>query len=90
MATFDQSCARDVTYYICQGAPCMTLEESMENYADLMQRLLEIQSGERRSPKLIEEDQQLMRSLHKKSLAGKPMQKLGFSGSSPEQEQFKA
>jgi hypothetical protein len=29
----------------------------MENYADLMQRLLEIQNGERRSPKLIAEDE---------------------------------
>jgi len=44
----------------------------MENYADLMQRLLEIQNGERRSPKLIAEDERLMRSLQKKQLAGKP------------------
>jgi hypothetical protein len=48
----------------------------MENYADLMQRLLEIQSGERRSPKLIAEDERLMMSLQKKHLAGKPTQKL--------------
>ena len=41
----------------------------MENYADLMQRLLEIQSGERRSPKLIAEDERLMRSLQKRNLA---------------------
>jgi hypothetical protein len=88
MVTFDQSCAWDVTYYSCQ--PGTTLEETMENYADLMQRLLEIQNGERRNPKLIEEDERLMRSLHKKSLAGKPTQKLELSGSGPDQEQFKA
>jgi hypothetical protein len=51
----------------------------MENFADLMQRLLEIQSGERRSPKLIEEDERLMRSLQKRSLAGKPIQRLELS-----------
>jgi hypothetical protein len=50
----------------------------MENYADLMQRLLEIQNGERRSPKLIVEDERLMRSLQKK-LAGKPTQQLELS-----------
>jgi hypothetical protein len=44
-------------------------EEVMENYADLMQRLLEIQSGERRSPKLIAEDERLMQSLQKRNLA---------------------
>jgi hypothetical protein len=51
----------------------------MENYADLMQRLLEMQSGERRSAKLIEEDERLMRSLQKKNFAGKPIQKLDLS-----------
>jgi hypothetical protein len=61
----------------------------MENIADLMQRLLEIQSGERRSPQLIAEDEQLMRNLHKRNLAGKPTQKLEFSENSPEQERFK-
>jgi hypothetical protein len=70
--------------------PWTTLEEAMENYADLMQRLLEMQSGERRNPKLIEEDERLMRSLQKKSLAGKPTHKLELSGSSLDQEQFKA
>jgi hypothetical protein len=62
----------------------------MENYADLMQRLLEIQSGERRSPKLIAEDERLMRSLQEKNLAGRSTQKLELSGNSPEQERFKA
>jgi hypothetical protein len=61
----------------------------MENYADLMQRLLEIQSGERRSPKLIAEDERLMRSLQSRHLAGKPAQKLELSENGPQQEQFK-
>jgi hypothetical protein len=51
----------------------------MENYTDLMQRLLEIQSGERRSPKLIAEDEQLMRSLQKRNLAEKTTEKLELS-----------
>jgi hypothetical protein len=39
----------------------------MENLADLMQRLLEIQSGGRqRSPKLIAEDELLMDGLKKR------------------------
>jgi hypothetical protein len=62
----------------------------MENFADLMQRLLEIQSGERRSPKLIAEDTRLMRSLQNRSLAGTPTQKLDLRRHSPEREQFKA
>ena len=61
----------------------------MENFADLMHRLLEIQSGERRSPKLIAEDERLMRSLQDRHLAGKPIQKLALSANSPEQERFK-
>jgi hypothetical protein len=64
-------------------------EAFMENFADLMQRLLEIQSGERRSPKLIAEDKRLMRSLQNRNLAGKPAQKLDFSANRPEREQFK-
>jgi hypothetical protein len=45
----------------------------MEDFAELMQRLLEIQSGGRqRSPKLIEEDARLMDRLRKRALAGKP------------------
>jgi hypothetical protein len=51
----------------------------MENYADLMQRLLEIQSGERRNPKLIAEDEQLLRRLRQRHLAGEPTQKLELS-----------
>ncbi len=51
----------------------------MENLADLMQRLLEIQSGEKRSPKLIAEDEKLMRSLQKRNLAGEAAQRLELS-----------
>jgi hypothetical protein len=52
----------------------------MENLAELMQRLLEIQSdGRQRSPELIKEDERLMRSLQKKSLAGKATQRLELS-----------
>jgi hypothetical protein len=50
------------------------LEEVMENFAELMQRLLEIQSGGRqRSPELIEEDARLMDRL-KRTLTRKPRQ----------------
>jgi hypothetical protein len=42
----------------------------MENFVELMQRLLEIQSGGRpRSPKLIAEDKRLMNGLQKRNLA---------------------
>jgi hypothetical protein len=64
---------------ISADQPWPTLEEVMENLADLMQRLLEILSGERRSPKLIAEDERLMRSLQKRSLAGKATQRLELS-----------
>jgi hypothetical protein len=47
--------------------PWPALEKIMENFAELMQRLLEIQSGGRqRSPELIAEDERLMDSLQKK------------------------
>jgi hypothetical protein len=59
--------------------PWLIPEEVMENYADLMQRLLEIHSGERRSPKLIAEDERLMRSLLQRNLAGKPTQRIELS-----------
>jgi hypothetical protein len=46
-------------------------EAVMEDIVDLMQRLLEIQSGGRqRSPELIAEDERLMDGLQKKNLAG--------------------
>jgi len=47
----------------------------MENFAELMQRLLEIQSGERhRSPQLIAEDERLMDGLRKRTSTGKSLQ----------------
>jgi hypothetical protein len=49
----------------------------MENFAELMQSLLEIQSGGRqRSPELIEEDARLIDRLKrlKRTLTGKPRQ----------------
>jgi hypothetical protein len=47
----------------------------MENFAALMQRLLEVQSGGRqRSPELIAEDERLMDDLQKRTLAEKPQQ----------------
>jgi hypothetical protein len=46
----------------------------MENFAELMQRLLEIQSGgrQKRSPELIAEDERLMDGLQKRSFAARP------------------
>jgi len=44
-----------------------------------MQRLLEIHSGERRSPKLIAEDERLMQSLRNRLLAEKPAQTMTLS-----------
>jgi len=47
----------------------------MEHFAELMQRLLEIQSGERpRSPELIAEDDRLMDGLKQRLLSEKPPQ----------------
>jgi hypothetical protein len=47
----------------------------MENFAELMQRLLEIQSGGRqRSPELIAEDKRLMDALQKRNPQEKPRQ----------------
>ena len=63
----------------------------MENAADLMQRLLEIQSGgEHRSPELIAEDERLIDGLQKRSLAGKPTQLEQLSQDSPERMRFKS
>jgi len=63
----------------------------MENFTELMQRLLEIQSGGRqRSPKLIAEDARLVDGLRKKSLAGKPSVAVKLCHDSSERAQFKA
>jgi len=44
----------------------------MEDFAELMQRLLEIQSGGRqRSPELIADDNRLMDALQKRDRSGK-------------------
>jgi hypothetical protein len=67
------------------------LEEVMENFAQLMRRLLEIQSGGReRSPELIAEDERLMDGLQKRNLAGKPPQSVELSPNTPERVRFKA
>jgi len=58
----------------------------MENFAELMQRLLEIQrNGRQRSPELIAEDERLMDALQKRNLARKPAQtvKASEDGSGP-------
>jgi hypothetical protein len=73
------------TYYFANQPALPALEEVVENFAELMQRLLEIQSGGRqRSPALIEEDARLMDRLQKRTLAGKPPQTVRLSQDSPE------
>lgn len=63
----------------------------MEDFAQLMQRLLEIQSGGiRRSPELIAEDERLMDGLQNRNLAGKPPETVKLSPDSPERARFKA
>ena len=63
----------------------------MENFAELMQRLLENQTGGRqRSPELIAEDERLMDGLQKRHLAGKPPQTVKLSQASPGPARFKA
>jgi hypothetical protein len=61
----------------------------MEDFTELMQRLLEIQSGGReRSPQLIAEDERLVDGLRKRNLAGKPIQTVKLSQNSPERARF--
>jgi hypothetical protein len=58
------------------------MEDLMEDFAQLMQRLLEIQSGGRqRSPELVAEDERLMEDLQKRISVTEPSQtgKLGQS-----------
>ena len=58
----------------------LALEEVMENFGELMQRLLENQTGgTQRSPELLAEDERLMEGLQKRHLAGKPRQTVKFS-----------
>jgi len=63
----------------------------MENVTQLIQRLLEIQSGGRqRSPKLIAEDERLRDGLQKKNLPGKPRQTAQLGQDSQRQTRFGA
>jgi hypothetical protein len=57
----------------------------MQRFAELILRLLEIQSGGRqRSPELVEEDERLMDGLQKRYQARKPPQRMELSQDSPE------
>jgi hypothetical protein len=61
----------------------------MENFTELMQRLLEIQSDETfRSPKLIAEDERLMDALQKRNLSEDPTQTARDSEDSSERVRF--
>jgi hypothetical protein len=72
---FDQRSALAPSSISANQPAVPALEEIMERYAELMRRLLEIQSGGRpRSPKLIEEDKRLMDGLQKRILAEEPFQ----------------
>jgi hypothetical protein len=52
----------------------------MQRFAELILRLLEIQSGGRqRSPELVEEDERLMDGLQKRYQARKPPQRMELS-----------
>jgi hypothetical protein len=63
----------------------------MEDYAVLMRRLLEIQSGEgRRGPELTEEDERMMDALRKRSLAGESPQSVEASSKNSKRMRFKA
>jgi hypothetical protein len=63
----------------------------MEDFARLMRRLLEIQSGGRpRTQELIAEDERLMDALQKRTLAGKPRQSADLSPNTPKRMRFEA
>jgi hypothetical protein len=67
------------------------VEEAMEDFTELMQRLLEIQSGGRqRSPELIAKDERLMEGLQKRNLARKPVQTVMLGQDGPQSARFKA
>jgi hypothetical protein len=70
--TFDQFSILAIPYDASQPA-LPALEEVMEYFAELMQRLLEIQSGgTQRSAELITEDRRLMEDLQKRHLQESP------------------
>jgi hypothetical protein len=63
----------------------------MEDYAQLLQRLLEIQSGERkRSPELSLEDKRLMDRLQRRTQLGEPAQTVKPIPANPARARFKA
>jgi hypothetical protein len=63
----------------------------MENFTELIQRLLEIQSGGRpRSPEVVAEDERLMDRLRKRDLAGKLPQAAKLSQDRSEGTRVKA
>jgi hypothetical protein len=69
---------------IFSNQPRQFLEEVMEHFAELMQRLLESQCGARpRSPELIAEDERLMDRLQKRTMAEKPAQTIRSRQDSP-------
>jgi hypothetical protein len=66
------------------------MEDVMEDFSQLMRRLLEIQSGGRQSnPELIAEDERLVEGLQKRNVVARPAQTVKLSQAS-EQAQFKA
>jgi hypothetical protein len=67
------------------------MEEVMEDFAQLMRRLLEIQSGGRaKSPEPIVEDERLIEHLQRRHLAVEPAQTLKLNQESLERARFKA
>jgi hypothetical protein len=64
------------------------MEGSMKDFGNLMERLLELQTGERRSAKLIAEDERLMLSLKRRHLAGKTTEKVELSENRGTQQRF--
>jgi len=63
----------------------------MEDFARLMRRLLEIQSGGRpRTPELIAEDERLMDALRRRTLARKPPQSADLSPNTLKRMRFEA
>ena len=60
-----------------QLRPCLPpmMEDDMEDFGQLMRRLLEIQNGGRQSnPELIAEDERLMEGLQKRNVVARPAQ----------------
>jgi hypothetical protein len=91
VSTLDQFSTLAATYHFWQTTSLASLEEvKMENLVELMQRLLEIQSGGRQrsaqswSPK----GERLMDGLQKKHLAEKPTQTVQLTQDGPEQMRF--